>query len=205
MKIGLHNKNGFNFIVVIMNQHHIISIVLHYLKLIHRWSKFICISLLVENMYFQFVYMWCNLNVLFLSHRSPRTNMIPFNKILVEGQWMWFMCFGKVKLKYSPHIHRYNPFITSTPREVPFPSKLDVVEELCEIIDKLLWHVESFQMIGKIKKKSWCIGWVIWWRPITYFQFSSWARSNRFGLFYTMCHPWLWKNPYFTKAFSKCI
>jgi hypothetical protein len=44
------------------------------------------------------------------------------------------MCFGKVKLKYSPHIHRYNPFITSTPREVPFPSKLDVVEELCEML-----------------------------------------------------------------------
>ncbi len=47
---------------------------------------------------------------------------------------MWFMCFGKVKPKYSPHMHRCNPSIASTPCEVPFSSKLDVVKELCEML-----------------------------------------------------------------------
>lgn len=51
---------------------------------------------------------------------------------------MWFMCFGKVKPMFLPHIHRRNPFIASTPCEVPFSSKLDVVKELCEMLCEMI-------------------------------------------------------------------
>jgi hypothetical protein len=111
MKIGSHKTNDLLFLQqlsAITISLLIFSIDLHFLKLIHMWSKSFDISLLVKNKWsFQFVYMWCNLIVCYLfSYMLSRTNTSPSNKLNKWVMYEWFTHDGKVKPKYNCFIYK---------------------------------------------------------------------------------------------------